>query len=281
MKILPAPADTGIVFVRTDVECFDNVIPARLEFISDTELCTRLANNDGISVSTVEHALAGLAACGVHNAVIEADGDELPALDGSALEFVKKILATGVRDLDEPVRIIKILKPVEVSVNGARAVLEPSRRAEMYFEIDFPNPIGAQNRSMDLSNGAIVRNLTGCRTFVLRPQIAELQRRGFGLGGTEKNVIIADVRNSRFICELRHPDEPCGHKMLDAVGDLSLAGYPVIGRFKGYRSGHGTTATLLKKLFSERDAFSISFADTETASELPGAGAAFRDIPRF
>ena len=279
MKILPARPNTGIHFIRTDVSSCDNVIPARIEFVKDTILCTRLANADGVSVSTIEHALAGLAACGVHNALIEIDGGELPALDGSAREYVKKILAAGVRPLDEPVRIIEILKPVSVRVNGARASLEPSQRAEMIFEIDFPHPIGSQVRTLDLSNGAVVRNLADCRTFVLRPQIPELQKNGFGLGGSEMNVIIADVENNCFVRELRHPDEPCGHKMLDAVGDLSLAGHPIIGRFKGQRSGHGTTVALLEKLFSDKDAYRISVADRETAAKLPGAGAALNDIP--
>lgn len=280
MRIRSAPADTGFVFIRSDISSGDQIIPARIENVSETVLCTRVANDDGVSVGTIEHALAGLTACGIHNAFIEIDNDELPALDGSALPFVQKILKVGVRVLSKPVRVIEILKPVRVeNLNGAYASLEPSKRIEMHFEIEFPNPIGVQNQSLDLSNGAIVRNLAYCRTFVLKPMIEQLLNQGYGLGGNSDNVIIADVENNKFVCQLRERDEACRHKMLDAVGDLALAGYPIIGKFTGLRSGHGTTIALLRKLLSDKSAYRMTDADRKTAARLPGAGTELRDIP--
>lgn len=279
-KIFPSPANSGIVFVRTDLRDCNNIIPAQVRYVVETRLCTRLANSARASVGTVEHILAALASCGIHNARIEVDASELPALDGSALEYVRGILAAGIRQLDQPVRVLKIDKPVEVRMHGAYASLMPAARAEMKFTIDFPQPIGCQTRSLDLSNGKIVRNLADCRTFVLRHHIRELHENGFGLGGNTENVIIADVENNRFISELRHADEPCGHKMLDAVGDLSLAGYPIIGKFFGYRSGHNVTVALLDRLFAETDAYRIVVADDETAARLPGVGAVPDDIPQ-
>jgi UDP-3-O-[3-hydroxymyristoyl] N-acetylglucosamine deacetylase len=279
MKIIPALAETGIVFVRTDVMSVSNSIPALVKFVEDTTLCTRVANAEGVSVSTIEHALAGLAACGVHNAVIEVDQEELPALDGSALKYAEEILRAGVRHLDAPVKIIKILERVEAAVGDARASIEPSDQAEMEFTIEFPDPIGTQQRSMVLSNGAIVRNLTDSRTFCIESQIVDLRRRGFGLGGTYENVLVADCANNRFIGQIRHLDECVRHKMLDAVGDLALAGHPIIGRFSGYRAGHETTVALLDKLLATDGAFETIVAGSDAAAKLPGAGTNFADIP--
>lgn len=279
MRMLPAPAETGIVFVRTDVKSVSNSIPARLRFVENTTLCTRVANAEGVAVSTIEHALAGLAACGVHNAVIEVDQEELPALDGSALKYAERILRAGVCNLNAPVKIIKILERVEVAVGDARASFEPADQAEMEFTIEFPEPIGTQHRSMVLSNGAIVRNLTDSRTFCIKSQIADLRRRGFGLGGTYKNVVVADCVNNRFIGQIRHLDECVRHKMLDAVGDLALAGHPIVGRFSGYRSGHESTVALLGKLLATDGAFETVVAGRDAAAKLPGAGTNVADIP--
>lgn len=279
MKILPAAANHGIAFVRVDKKHMNNLIPARVEFVKDTNLCTRIANKAGVSVSTIEHLMAGIVGCGIHNARIEVDSDELPGLDGSAKTHAEKLLSAGVKELNQPIQVIKILKPVSVKIKDATASLFPSKQAEMDFKINFPNPIGRQKWSTNLCNGSIVKNFVHCRTFVLESQIPELQKNGFGLGGNPDNVLIADVKNNRFKKKPRHKDEPCGHKMLDAVGDLSLAGYPIIGKFKGNKSGHRTTVELLKKLFADKGAYSIVIADSKTASTLPGVGAQFDDIP--
>ncbi|MCY3879450.1 MAG: UDP-3-O-acyl-N-acetylglucosamine deacetylase [Rhodobacteraceae bacterium] len=279
VTFFPAPVNTGIIFRRTDVLDADAIIPARVEYVSDVTLCTKVTNADGVSVSTIEHALAGLAACGVRNAVLEVSGPELPALDGSALPYVIKILEVGVKPLDMPVKVIRILKPVSVEFDGVRASLEPSEQAEMDFTINFPEPIGNQNRSMILANGSIARHLSDSRTFCIRSQIESLLSNGFGLGGNNENVLVADCENNRFLGEPRHKDECVRHKMLDAVGDLSLAGSPIIGKFRGYRSGHQTTVALLRQLFAEEGAFELSDADSDTAARLPGAGVHIRDVP--
>ena len=278
MTIRPAPADNGFMFVRTDVKNREVVIPATVNSVSHTELCTRLSDKNGYTVSTVEHVLAALVSCGIRNARIEVEGSELPVMDGSARDFVCEILNAGVRSLGRRVSVLKILKVVQVSVGDAQAALVPSDFAEMDFEIDFPKPIGRQRQELDLSNGSVVRNLTDCRTFVMKGQIAMIQRKRLGLGGGPENVVIADEKNNRFLCELRRPNEPVGHKMLDAVGDLSLAGYPIVGKFVGRRSGHNCTFALLKKLFATPKAFKIHEADVKTANRLPGVGAALQDV---
>ena len=280
MEIIPAPANSGINFIRTDVKDVDNVIPARVEYVTDTRLCTRISNKAGVFVCTTEHTMAGLAACGIHNAFIKVNSPELPALDGSALDHARKLLTVGVKKLDEQVKVIKILKPVRVDENRAWASLEPAEFAEMAFNIVFPNPIGNQVRSMNLCNGSIVKHIIDCRTFVLKSDIKKLQKNGYGLGGNRKNVLIADVKENCYEDSPRQMNEPCGHKMLDAVGDLSLAGYPIIGKFTGFKSGHSTTVALLRKMFTDKDAYKIELADSKTAATLPGAGAALDDIPR-
>ena len=280
MSIHPAKADEGFRFVRVDIRGRDNVVPARFDHVIPASLCTTIGNRSQVSVKTVEHVLAGLAACGIHNARVELDGPEAPIMDGSALPFAAEVLKVGVCVLDRPVAVMRIVRKISVSGEGCFASLEPSDACEMEFRISFPKPIGRQRRNQNLANGAIVRQLIDSRTFCLRSQIEGLREQGAGRGGDHRtNVLVADDIRNEYLAQFRHVDECVRHKMLDAVGDLALAGHPVIGKFTGVRSGHALTNALLRKLFATPDAYEVVTADAATASALPGVGADFSDIP--
>ena len=280
MSIHPAKADEGVRFVRVDVRDRDNVVPARFDHVVPASLCTMIGNRSRVSVKTVEHIMAGLAACGVHNARIELDGPEVPIMDGSALPFATELLKVGVCVLGRPVRVIRIRREISVSGEGCFASLEPANACEMEFRISFPKPIGSQRLNRKLGNGAIVRQLIDSRTFCLRSQIEGLKAQGAGRGGDHRtNVLVADDIRNEYLAQFRHVDECVRHKMLDAVGDLALAGHPVIGKFTGIRSGHAMTNALLKKLFASPDAIEVVEADARTASGLPGVDADLSDIP--
>mgnify|MGYP001822977003 FL=1 len=273
MTIQPASAEYGIWFHRTDVEDSDALIPARWNAVNDTQLCTRIANSDGVSVSTIEHVMAALAGCGVHNALIEIDGPEVPLMDGSSAQFVTGILARGLVQLDAPVRIIEILKPVSVSRGDATATLEPSDRFTIDFEIDFVDQaIGHQEKSLDMANGAFVRELCDSRTFCRKADIDDMRARGLIIGGDMTSAVVVDGDAIVTPGGMRHRDEPVRHKMLDALGDLALAGGPIMGRYTGERAGHAMTNLLLHALFADPSAYRLVECDPARVSQLPGSG---------
>lgn len=281
MTIRPASAEHGIWFRRTDIKLGDTLIPARWDVVEQTPLCTRLVNAAGVSVSTVEHVMAALAGCGVHNAMIEIDGPEAPILDGSSLPFVKGIMSRGLRAQHANVRAFKILRPVDVTVGEASARLEPADGLYIDFHIDFPDPaIGAQARQLDMANGAFVRELCDSRTFCRKHDIDQLRAAGLIKGGTLDNAVVVDGATVLTPGGLRHTDEAVRHKMLDALGDLALAGGPILGRYTGNRAGHAVTNTLLRALFAQPDAFAMVVCDDAQSLRLPGAGLAAREIPQ-
>ena len=251
LTVAPAAAQTGIVFRRTDAGPAARPIPARYDFVKDTHLCTRLANGDGLAVGTVEHLMAALAGCGISDAWIAVDGPEVPIMDGSAVAFVREFMRAGIRDLGVPCRAIRILEPVGVRMEGKVAELAPARRFEMDFSVSFADPaIGRQSKRLVLTGSAIVSELSDSRTFGCLADVEILRRMGLGRGGGLENAVIVD--NGRILNPdgLRHPDEFVRHKMLDAVGDLALAGAPIIGRYTGVKAGHEISNLLLGKLFS-------------------------------
>ncbi len=251
LTVAPAAAQTGIVFRRTDAGAAARPIPARYDFVHDTHLCTRLANGDGLTVGAVEHIMAALAGCGISDARITLDGPEVPIMDGSAVAFVHEFLRVGIRDLDVPWRAIRVLETVSVRMNGKVAQLAPAPRFEMEFSVSFADPaIGRQSKQLVLTGDAIVSELCDSRTFGFLADVEILRRMGLGRGGGLENAVIVD--NGRILNPdgLRHPDEFVRHKMLDAVGDLALAGAPIIGRYTGVKAGHEISNLLLGKLFS-------------------------------
>ena len=279
MAILPASAEYGIWFRRVDVAGRDNLIAARYDNVADTQLCTCIANEAGVSVSTVEHLMAALAGCGIHNALIELDGPEVPIMDGSAVRFVREILSAGVQRLNAPVRLIRVLAPVALEADGVSVALSPADSLEIDFSIDFPDAaIGRQSLHLNMANGSFVRELCASRTFCSKADVDGMRARGLGLGGTLDNAVVVDGAEVLNPGGLRQADEFVRHKMLDALGDLALAGAPILGRYRGVRAGHAATNRLLRKLFATPGACEMVTCDSETAQKLPGVGVSVADM---
>jgi len=269
----PAPAGHGVVFRRVDAGAGpgNRDIPARWDLVYDTRLCTRMRNAAGVEVSTVEHLMAALAGCGVDNLLVEIDGPEVPIMDGSAAPFVAAIQAAGLRRLGARLEVLRVARVVEVRDGAAHARLEPSASPEIAFAIAFEDDaIGTQSSSMSLANGAFVHKLGSCRTFCLQADVDDMRARGLALGGSLANAIV--VSGGRVLNPegLRHPEEYVRHKMLDAVGDLALAGAPLIGRYVGERAGHRMTNLLLRAAFAQPGALVRETCSADQAESLPG-----------
>lgn len=280
MTVTPAPGNFGIWFHRIDVVQGDALVPAIWTAVNSARLCTQIANDDGVSVSTIEHVMAALAGCAIQNALINIDGPEVPILDGSAVPFVEGFLAAGIVAQEMPVRAIRVLKRVEVRDGDAVARLEPSEMLEIDFRIDFSDvAIGKQHKALNMANGAFVRELSDSRTFCRNADVVAMQARGQALGGTLENALVFDGDQILSPGGLRHADEPVRHKMLDALGDLALAGGPVLGRYTGIRAGHALTNKLLRTLFGTPGAWRIDDCSAMTGGKLPGVGVHQGDLP--
>lgn len=272
LAILPAPVDHGIVFVRTDLE--GAVIPARWDHVTPSQLCTLLDNGQGATVSTVEHVMAALAGTGINNAIVQVNGPEVPILDGSSAPFVQGILAAGVhRQPEAPLRAIRVLRAVEVKQGLGFARLSPADHLGIDFEIDFTDAaIGHQEKSLDMANGTFVHELMDSRTFCRQSDVVQMQQNGLALGGTYLNAVVVDGDKILSPGGLRHSDEAVRHKMLDAMGDLALAGAPLLAQYTGNRAGHAMTNKLLRALFAQPDAWEWATVTPDMARHLPGAG---------
>lgn len=281
MTIRPAAAEHGIWFRRTDILGTDNLIPAVWSVAEHSALCTKLVNDANVSVSTVEHLMAAMAGCGLHNAIIDIDGPEVPILDGSSAPFVRGIMARGLRKLTAPVRAIEVLKEVSVERDGARATIAPSDTLKVEFHIDFEDAaIGRQSKSIVLNNGAFARQLCDSRTFCRQADVDAMQANGLALGGDPgENAVVFDGDDVVSPGGLRYQDEPVRHKMLDALGDLALAGGPIFGHYTGDRAGHTLTNMLLRKLFSTPGAARMIACDEKQTARLPGVGLHWDEIP--
>ena len=272
MVVHPAPTGHGIVFRRVDLKPAVD-IPALWHNVTPSKLCTLIENEDGVSVSTIEHIMAALVGAGVHNALIEIDGPEVPILDGSSAEFVAGIQAAGLRALSGALRAIRVLKPVEVREGEAVARLEPAASLVIDFSIDFADAaIGKQEKQLNMANGAFVRELMDSRTFCRQADVDYMRAHGLALGGTYENAVVVDGDKVLSPGGLRHSDEAVRHKMLDALGDLSLAGAPILGRYTGVRAGHAMTNRLLRALFADPQAWCWEDCSAQQAYGLPGAG---------
>jgi UDP-3-O-[3-hydroxymyristoyl] N-acetylglucosamine deacetylase len=272
MIVRPAAADHGIRFRRTDLSG-DAVVPALWHTVEPSRLCTLIANEAGAHVSTIEHVMAAFAGCGIQNALVEIDGPEVPILDGSAAPFVRAFLAAGVVVQDEPVRAIRVLRAVEVRDGDAVARLEPSETLHIAFEIEFTDKaIGRQEKTLNMANGAFVRELSASRTFCRQSDVDDMRARGLALGGTLDNAVVVEGDRVLTPGGLRFSDEPVRHKMLDALGDLALAGGPILGRYTGIRAGHALTNRLLHALFADPTAWEAVDCDPQAGRSLPGAG---------
>jgi UDP-3-O-[3-hydroxymyristoyl] N-acetylglucosamine deacetylase len=263
MTLRPAPPGTGIVFRRTDSAA---EIRANWANTVESALCTVLSNGEGISVGTVEHLMAALAGAEIDNAVVELDGPEVPVMDGSAAPFLFLIECAGVVEQDAPRRAIKVLKPVSVIKDGARAELFPDHGFSMSFEIDFDNPlIRQQEISLVFDAQTFKTELSRARTFGLLDDVDRLRAAGYARGGSLDNAVVVGHDHVLNTGGLRYGDEFVRHKLLDAFGDLYLAGGPVIGCFRGVRSGHSHTRRLLAELFADDEAWCYTTLGRVTA----------------
>lgn len=267
MTLRPAEADTGIVFHRSDLGV---AISARYDTVVETRLCTMLGLPDQpeARIGTVEHVMAALAACEIDNAVVELDGPEVPILDGSAAPFLFLIECAGRVAQPAPRRMIEIVQPVRVEEEDGFAELRPAgplaSGLEMALSIAFDAPaIGRQALSLRLSESAFRRELARARTFCLASEIADLQAAGLARGGSLENAVVVDQARVLNPAGLRMPDEFVRHKLLDAVGDLALAGVALRGCFVGHRSGHTLNNRLLRALFADPSAW------RPAATEIP------------
>jgi UDP-3-O-[3-hydroxymyristoyl] N-acetylglucosamine deacetylase len=286
LTLHPAPAGSGIVFRRTDLGGID--IPARFDHVVDTRMCTMLASPEQpqARIGTVEHIMAALAGCGVSNALIEIDGPEVPILDGSAASFVFLIDCAGLVTQDATTPVISILRRIRVSQGNAFVELQPSpsdhdMALDMAISIDFDAvAIGRQSLSLRLSPESFRSELARARTFAQASEVAALRSEGLALGGSLDNAVVVDDAQVLNPGGLRMPDEFVRHKLLDAVGDLALAGATLHGRFRSYCGGHGLNNRLLRRLFADDANWSLlppgdaPGGDNGLESRLPTRGAA-------
>jgi len=266
MTLHPAAPGTGIVFHRADVAGDKAVIRAVYDNVVDTMFCTTLGNEHGTRVATVEHLMAALMGCGIDNALIEVDGPEVPIMDGSAAPFVFLVECAGLSSQAAPRRSIRILKRIEARDGTRHASLAPAPSFSVQFEIDFDNEvISSQSCSFQPLNGAFKEHLCRARTFGFLEDGDALRARGFARGASLENAVV--VSGNRVLNEdgLRYEDEFVRHKVLDSMGDLYLAGAPLVGQFTGVRSGHALHNALLHKLFADGDAWCF---DVETEARF-------------
>ncbi len=281
LRILPASANYGIWFRRVDLTEQDNLIPALYDYVNDTRLCTRIANDAGAEVSTIEHLMAALAGTGIHNAMIEINGPEVPIMDGSSEAFVAAIMAAGLQELATPVRAIRILKDVVLKIDDVEVSLSPAEMMEIDFAIDFDDQaIGVQHKALNMANGSFIRELSDCRTFCLNRDVQQMKSLGLAQGGGLENAIVVDNGKVLNPEGFRRDDECVRHKMLDAVGDLYLAGAPILGRYVANRGGHRMTNLLLRELFSRPDSWEMVECSAVQNDTLPGAHIQASDLYR-
>lgn len=267
--VRPAPADFGIVFVRTDEKRKDNRVTVSPEAVCKTQLGTVIANTAGVTVATIEHLMAALVMLGVDNALVELDGPEVPIMDGSALPFIQVLDRAGRRGQDAPRRYIEILERVEAADGDKRAALSPSDHFEVAFEIDFPSAaIGRQRVDLAMDERAFRHELADCRTFGFLHEVEALRAVGLARGGSLDNVVV--IEGDRILNPegLRRPDEFVRHKALDAIGDLYVLGYPIIGRFEGVLAGHGINNALVRALLERPSAWRLRTTVAEFAEAV-------------
>lgn len=268
MTLRPAAANSGISFLRTDLPTVRAAVPARWDAVIDTKLCTVVANAQGASVGTVEHLMAALRGSGIDNAVIELDGPEVPIMDGSSAPFVFLIECAGIARQDARRRVIRVVKEVTVGDGQRHAGLSPANGSSFSFAIDFASAaVARQERYVRLVDGSFKNELARARTFGFLHEVDHLRQMGLARGGSLDNAVVIDGDRVMNEGGLRFADEFVRHKILDGIGDLYLAGAPIAGHFHGYRSGHALNNELLRALFADETAWTLT--EATAAAELP------------
>ena len=268
LTVGPASVDAGFVFVRTSLEGGDREVQATADAVISTEFATVLGDAEGPLVATAEHVLAALRGMGVDNATIEIDGPEVPIMDGSAAAFVRAIDQAGIVSQSAARRFIQVLRPVQVVIGDSLGELRPHAggfRAEV--DIDFANPvIGRQSFAFDLSAEGFRREISRARTFGCMSDVARLWGAGFALGASFENSVVFDDERLLNPEGLRFADECARHKVLDAVGDLALAGLPLLGAYRSVRGGHKLNHAVLTALMADRSAWRVVEGETARRS---------------
>ena len=269
VTLLPAPADFGVVFVRTDVRDRDNRIAVSGEAVCKTQLGTVITNLAGVTVSTIEHLMAALVMSGVDNVRVEIDGPEMPIMDGSSIDFIRGLDRAGLQPQGALRRFVEITDVVEVIEGDKRATLRPSDGFEVAFEIAFASKaIGRQAVDLKMDAEAFRSELADCRTFGFLHEVEALRAMGLARGGSMENVVVIDGDEIMNPEGLRRPDEFVRHKALDAIGDLFVLGAPMIGRFEGVLAGHALNNAVVRALLATPHAWRVRTLAPEMAEAV-------------
>jgi UDP-3-O-[3-hydroxymyristoyl] N-acetylglucosamine deacetylase len=256
MKIRPADVDEGIVFIRTDLPG-NHRVKAEIGNVCDTTLATTIGNN-GSAVSTIEHLMSAFSGMGIDNAIVEVNAPEVPIMDGSALPFVRMLKTVGTLIQGKCKKLLVINEAVSVEDGVGAAMLLPASEFKITYKIDFDHPaIGQQTYHMTFSDANYEEEICGARTFGFLKDVEYLQARGLALGGSLKNAVVLNDKKIINKEGLRCPNEFVKHKILDAIGDLSLLGMPIIGHFVAYKSGHRLNNQLLQEVLARPERWSI------------------------
>ncbi len=261
----PAAVDSGIVFHRLNGNSHIE-IPAIAEYVTDTRMCTTLGR-DGVHIGTVEHLLSALAGLGIDNAIIEVDGAEVPIMDGSSAPFVFLIQCAGISEQSKAKKVMRIVNKVSVQDGDRKCSLHPAQGFKVSYLLDYDHPLLRERAAtIDFASQAYTREVARARTFGFLHEIEALQKAGLALGGSLENAIVLDA--FRVVNEggLRYEDECVRHKILDTVGDLSLARYPLVGAFEGERTGHDMNHRLVSALLADESAWRIEELQTEDSA---------------
>lgn len=264
VRFRPAPANTGIVYTRVDIE--PNVVfRASADMVRDTELCTALVNDAGDRVSTIEHLSAALSSMGIDNLYVDVNAPELPVMDGSAQPFIYLLENAGIRVLDEPKQFLKILKTVRVELDDKWAELRPAKSGfKLDLEIDFNHPAmdrALQHYTMDFTGEKFFRDVSRARTFCFMKDVEFMHAHNLALGGSLDNAVVLDDYKVMNPEGLRYPDEFVKHKMLDAIGDLYMNVRSIQGEFRAYKTGHHLNNMLLRALLADAAAYRVITVD--------------------
>jgi UDP-3-O-[3-hydroxymyristoyl] N-acetylglucosamine deacetylase len=268
MTLRPAPANTGIIFRRIDLTPHVD-IPARADAVKDTVLCTCVSNVDGVAIHTVEHLVSALAGLGIDNIIVEVNSHELPIMDGSASPFIFLLQSAGIEELNAPKQFLRLLKPVRVEEDDKWAELRPYNGFKVDFRIDFDHPVISQTRQhmeLDFSSDSYIDHVSRARTFGFMRDLETMNAMDLALGGSMNNAVALDEYRVLNPEGLRYSDEFLKHKILDAVGDLYLGGYSIIGELKAYKTGHGLNNKLLNAVINDQSAWEFV---TYEASDAP------------
>lgn len=258
LHLHPAEADVGLRFMVTNNGRMVADIPADVRFVKNLTLCTVLGDDEGTTVGTVEHLLATLRGMAIDNCFIEIDNKEVPIMDGSSAAFVTAVDRAGIRDLPVPRKYLKVLKPIRVEESDCWGEISPHSGFHLDVEIDFDTPvIGRQRRSFEISAGVFRNELSRARTFGFMHDVEKLWKLGLALGASLDNSIAISADRVLNPEGLRWADEFVRHKMLDAVGDLALAGAPILGSYRSVRGGHRLNSHVVQSLLAQPDAWTI------------------------